>query len=77
MRTRPAYLIETDDDNMPLPEFWDGRKPAHIIPSVSGMGWTNVYAYFSDSTAIWPRGLPLDAIRAELPPFESLAESGI
>ena len=72
MRNRPAYLIETDDDNMPLPEFWDGRKPAHTIPSLSGMGWTNVYAYFSDSAAIWPRGLPLDAIRAELPAFESL-----
>jgi hypothetical protein len=74
MRSRPQYLIETDDDNMPLPGFWDRRKSAHTIPSVSGTGWTNVYTYFSDATAIWPRGLPLDAIRADLPPFESLNE---
>jgi len=73
MRTRPSLLLETDDDNMPLPEFWDARKLRQRVPALSGNGWTNVYGYFSESS-IWPRGLPLDAIQAPLPAFESLAE---
>ena len=73
MRTRPAVLIETDDDNMPLPGFWVSRKRGQRVRMISATGWTNVYAYFSNAN-IWPRGLPLDAIRAALPEFETLPE---
>jgi hypothetical protein len=71
MRTRPAMLIETDDDNMPLPEFWRTRKQRQRVRALSGTGWSNVYAYFSTANT-WPRGLPLDAIRSPLPEFEAL-----
>jgi len=74
LRTRPAILIETDDDNMPLAEFWLPRVPEPRVRMLSGAGWTNVYAYFSKSR-VWPRGLPLDAVQTEPPPFESLVES--
>jgi len=73
IRTRPNLLLETDDDNMPLREFWSPRKLRLRVPALSGNGWSNVYRYFSESN-IWPRGLPLDAIRAHLPEFEALAE---
>jgi hypothetical protein len=71
IQTRPAFLLETDDDNMPLPQFWNNRKKRLRVRTLSENGWTNVYAYFTE-TNIWPRGLPLDAVRAELPDFESL-----
>ncbi len=73
MRTRPSMLLETDDDNMPLPEFWDSRQLQQQVHVLSGNGWTNIYAYFTKAN-IWPRGLPLDAVRAQLPDYEALAE---
>jgi hypothetical protein len=73
MQTRPAMLLETDDDNLPSQEFWGSRELSQRVPVLSGSGWSNVYAYFSDAN-IWPRGLPLDAIRTALPEFETLPE---
>jgi hypothetical protein len=63
-------IIESDDDNYPLPGFWSERErfpKAHVL---DGAGWLNIYAYFS-TAHIWPRGLPLDAVR-QAPP--SLAD---
>ncbi|MGD0903234.1 MAG: STELLO glycosyltransferase family protein [Terracidiphilus sp.] len=71
MRTRSRMLLETDDDNMPLPAFWAERKPKQRVPALSGTGWINVYGYFSEAN-IWPRGLPLDAIQAPQPAFDAL-----
>ena len=74
MRTKPCWLLETDDDNLPLPGFWSPRERTQQVRSLSNSGWTNVYAYFS-KVNMWPRGLPLDAIQDKLPAFESLPES--
>jgi hypothetical protein len=74
MRTRAAMLLETDDDNMPSREFWRSRESVQSVRGLSGSGWSNVYTYFSDVN-IWPRGLPLDAIRTALPEFEALPEA--
>ena len=71
MRGRSRMLLETDDDNMPLPAFWAERKPEQLVPTLSATGWTNVYEYFSAAN-IWPRGLPLDAIQTPQPAFETL-----
>lgn len=73
MRRRPSMLLETDDDNMPLPEFWDSRQLQQQVRVLSGNGWTNIYAYFTEAN-IWPRGLPLDAAQAQLPEYVALAE---
>ncbi len=73
IRKRPVMLLETDDDNLPLPDFWNARTPRLSLPALSGNGWTNIYKYFTEAN-IWPRGLPLDAIQGELPEFESLAQ---
>jgi len=61
-------LIETDDDNIPVEEFWLERNRAVSGTLVTDKGWRNVYADFSQAN-IWPRGLPLDRVRAEQTPI--------
>lgn len=61
-------IIETDDDNFPAPEFYEPLPAETELPLVADSGWTNLYRYYTDQT-IWPRGLPLDAVRSELPPL--------
>lgn len=63
-------IYETDDDNAPLPS-WTVRDEylgtARVISKPEfASRWVNVYRHFSDEN-IWPRGLPLDVIRAPLP----------
>jgi hypothetical protein len=64
-------IIETDDDNLPYDEFWEAPKRVQSIPEVITRGWVNIYRYFSEAN-IWPRGLPLNHVLSEAPPFESL-----
>jgi hypothetical protein len=54
-------LYETDDDNAPL-AHWRVRAPEVDALAVDTPGWCNVYRHFSPER-IWPRGLPLDALR--------------
>lgn len=55
-------IVETDDDNVPRPEFFGPRRRHHAVRLSAGAGWTNVYGWFSKAN-IWPRGLPLDEVR--------------
>jgi hypothetical protein len=59
-------VIETDDDNMPGPDFYRPLPVDAELPAPDGRGWINLYRYFTDRP-IWPRGLPLDAIRDPAP----------
>lgn len=61
-RAGAELIIETDDDNLPKPEFWEARERFQILESAGETGWLNIYRHFSD-TNIWPRGFPLAAIR--------------
>jgi hypothetical protein len=59
-------IIETDDDNFPLPDFWYDRTKyvdAHLL---ADKGWVNVYKYFTKAN-IWPRGFSLENIQDRLP----------
>ncbi|MDE5093276.1 MAG: STELLO glycosyltransferase family protein [Trichodesmium sp. St11_bin5] len=68
-------IIETDDDNIPYESFWKKRERSQIVPSVSNLGWCNIYKYFTDAN-IWPRGLPLDEIHSlSFPNYNSLEQS--
>jgi len=66
-----SAIIETDDDNLPLPNFWDDRSLSQTAPSATGDGWVNVYRHFTDSP-IWPRGLPLREIQQNITPRAEL-----
>lgn len=62
IRAGADVIVETDDDNIPRNEFWHERQATVLVRTVSGSDWINVYSYFSDEL-IWPRGLPLTAVR--------------
>jgi len=62
-------IIETDDDNWPLEDFWEKRQkqlPAHLLLNKE---WVNVYKYFTKKH-IWPRGFALENLLLALPPLE-------
>lgn len=57
------YIFDTDDDNIPLDDFYSlllSSKASRLVSSKSKH--CNVYSYFT-SDKVWPRGLPLDEIR--------------
>lgn len=58
-------IVETDDDNLPGPDFYEPLPVEAELDEVSEAGWVNVYRYFDDRL-IWPRGLPLDAVNQAL-----------
>ncbi len=62
MAAGARFIVETDDDNFPREEFWEGRNPSVAAHCISAPGWLNAYHYFSDSP-IYPRGLPLEYVR--------------
>ncbi|HSH38372.1 MAG TPA: STELLO glycosyltransferase family protein [Chthoniobacterales bacterium] len=74
IRAGAPLIIETDDDNIPRPEFWAERKLDIAAPTLNSGGWVNVYSYFCDVT-MWPRGLPLDAVHDQHPAFDALEVS--
>jgi hypothetical protein len=69
------FIVETDDDNIPLEAFWSGRQPNLTARLVSKKGWCNAYNYFSDS-GVWPRGLPLNHVLSS-PGTEELPMTGV
>lgn len=71
MRSSARVIIETDDDNLPTSQFWRERTRTQSVSASSHAGWVNVYRYFTTSN-IWPRGLPLDRIHADMPSYETL-----
>ncbi len=61
-------IIETDDDNIPLADFWQPRTRTQQARVLKDTSWTNVYQYFLDAN-IWPRGFALEALHDPLPPL--------
>ncbi|MCF8057276.1 MAG: STELLO glycosyltransferase family protein [Desulfocapsa sp.] len=59
-------IIETDDDNLPFPEFWSEKKRQVDAHHMVDAGWVNIYRYFSDRH-IWPRGFSLEHIQDDVP----------
>jgi hypothetical protein len=66
MRKGAQVIIETDDDNLPRPEFYQALDIRQLIPALRETGWVNVYRYYTDMH-IWPRGFPLDAVASPMP----------
>lgn len=68
IRDGATTIVETDDDNMPTDAFYAPVDPRAAVPTLCDAGWVNLYGYYADAP-IWPRGLPLDAVAAPLPPL--------
>lgn len=62
IRAGVTGVFDTDDDNAPL-DTWHVRDEAVDACDVPARGWVNAYSYFT-SAHIWPRGLPLDRVKA-------------
>ena len=71
IRAGSEWIIDTDDDNRPLPRFFAPRRRRHQARLVRSSGWINVYGYFTEAL-VWPRGLPLTAVHDTLPDFDRL-----
>lgn len=56
-------IVETDDDNIPLPSFWAPRSSRLAARRPLGAGWVNVYSEFAPGAPIWPRGFPIEMVR--------------
>lgn len=76
MRRGAEVIVETDDDNVPMPAFFAARERRVACAHATEPGWLNVYRYFSDAH-LWPRGLPLDALAAASQPYDSLATADV
>jgi len=78
IQNEAEVIIETDDDNIPLADFWQPRtrtKQAHVLTET---GWTNVYSYYSEAN-IWPRGFALEQLLGSQPrlPKQTTLESPV
>jgi hypothetical protein len=61
MQENPTFIAETDDDNIPLPSYWQPRAARITAKRIEHQGWWNVYREYS-LERIWPRGFPLEEI---------------
>lgn len=73
-RQGAEVIIETDDDNIPLPSFWEHRSRGQNSHLLHDTGWTNTYKYFTD-VHIWPRGFALEEILKVVPSLPKNLES--
>ena len=64
-------IIETDDDNLPLTNFWSDRTKRIDAHLLINRDWVNIYRYFTKAN-IWPRGFPLENIKDKLPELGKL-----
>lgn len=56
------WIVETDDDNFPLPGFMTPPSTMRTRQLRTPPGWLNVYDHFGPSEYIWPRGIPLESL---------------
>ena len=66
IRNGVSVILESDDDNIPYPAFWNPRQLEQSVDLVNDPGWVNVYRHFSNER-VWPRGFPLEFLQAEVP----------
>lgn len=66
MASGATVIVETDDDNHPLPGFWDVRDRTHYCIQIDHAGWVNTYGWFTPHM-IYPRGMPLTVAKQTQP----------
>ena len=64
------YVIETDDDNHPEPDFFLSRTKEQSVRELQGDKFVNIYKYYKSDIhtgiEIWPRGFPLEYVRKDI-----------
>ena len=69
MREGATQILDTDDDNIPYSGYNFPQNSIEALTTEGGLGFVNVYQNFTTSP-VWPRGLPLDKIRAPRGAFD-------
>jgi hypothetical protein len=64
-----SEILDTDDDNIPYPGYTFPDVSFSGLSTQDGLGFVNAYQHFTGSS-IWPRGLPLEKIRAPRGAFD-------
>ena len=59
-----SNFLDTDDDNIPLMDFWTKPVGKLSARTTKKTGWINSYKFFSNKL-IWPRGFPIDKLQDE------------
>jgi len=72
MREGAGLIVDTDDDNIPKPDFGFPPLEGAFATMPGELGFINVYRYFT-AQKIWPRGLPLRCISTQ-PAFATQLE---
>ena len=57
-------MVDTDDDNIPKPDWTFPEFDAEFDFIPANKGFVNVYQLYTDAP-IWPRGLPLKLIKTQ------------
>jgi len=69
IQNNSKVIIETDDDNKPLNNFFSDFKLESYAQTIEKKNdWLNIYNYFvkrKQQNQIWPRGLPLEKVKKE------------
>ena len=66
IKNNAEVIIETDDDNIPLNNFWKIKERNQKAFVIKNKGWVNVYKHFTNKH-IWPRGFALEKILEKFP----------
>ncbi|MDC3089963.1 STELLO glycosyltransferase family protein [Candidatus Pelagibacter sp.] len=69
MKENSDVIVETDDDNSPLSNFFKPFKLYEKARTVFNNDWLNICNYFINTNKnfdVWPRGLPLDKIKKDV-----------
>jgi len=61
IKTGAEIILDTDDDNMPKPDWSIPDFDGTCLMTPIGMGFINVYRYFTNQH-IWPRGFPIHRV---------------
>jgi hypothetical protein len=70
MKAGCKVIVETDDDNYAMDDFWKKREVYVQAKLYQNKGWLNVFKLFSEQN-IWPRGFSLNHIK-DAPENESV-----
>ncbi|MEO1563105.1 MAG: STELLO glycosyltransferase family protein [Pseudomonadota bacterium] len=64
IRSGTEVIIDTDDDNLPKPNWGFPEFDGHFDQLGTQEPFLNIYQWFTDAP-VWPRGLPLDLIQTQ------------
>jgi hypothetical protein len=91
IRAGAPFIVETDDDNYPTESekrkakseneerggvFFGARSLVKSAKVLRGCGWVNWYTSWC-ATDIWPRGLPLECVRGDVPSVSAMASERV